>query len=106
MDGKRTFTYVLAGIVLALIIAMFISPFASSYPDGLEKVAENLGFIDKAEGIVSENYFIIPDYSFGAVSSEFWQTAIAGFFGVLVILVIFGAVYFIYRTVAKAKVNE
>jgi cobalt/nickel transport protein len=103
MDEKRTSTYVLAGIVLALIIAVFISPFASSYPDGLEKVAENLGFIDKAEGIVSENYFIIPDYSFGAVGSEFWQTAIAGFFGVLVILVIFGAVYFIYRAVNKSK---
>ena len=103
MDEKRTSTYVLAGIVLALIIAVFISPFASSYPDGLEKVAGHLGFIDKAEEIVSENYFILPDYSFSAVGSEFWQTALAGFLGVQVILVIFGVVYFIYRAANKSK---
>lgn len=35
------------GLGVALIIAAVVSPFASSSPDGLERVAEDLGFIDQ-----------------------------------------------------------
>lgn len=41
-------TFFLVGLGIALIIAAVISPFASSSPDGLERVAEDLGFIDTA----------------------------------------------------------
>ena len=40
-------TFFLSGLVAALVIAALISPFASSSPDGLERVAEDLGFIDR-----------------------------------------------------------
>jgi len=40
--------FILWGFVLALVIVFFLSPLASSWPDGLERVAENLGFIKKA----------------------------------------------------------
>ena len=94
---------VIFGIVASLVIAMFISPFASSFPDGLEKVAEKLGFIDKATTIVPESFFIIPDYTFPYVNSETWQGPLAGLFGVLIILVIFGIAFLIYKAVKRGK---
>ncbi|MGC1307589.1 MAG: PDGLE domain-containing protein [Phormidesmis sp.] len=40
--------FFLSGLGIALLIAAIVSPFASSNPDGLERVAEDLGFIDRA----------------------------------------------------------
>lgn len=100
---KKTTTFVTVGIVAALIIAVFISPFASSFPDGLEKVAENFGFIQKAQNAVNDNIFLIPDYSFGAVNHPLWQGALAGLFGVLIVAAIFGIIYLIYKAATKNK---
>lgn len=103
MIDRRDYTFILVGIIAALVIAMFVSVFASSFPDGLEKVAENLGFINKAEQVVPESAFLIPDYVFGGVENEFWQTSLAGLSGVLIILAVFGAVYLIYKAAGKKK---
>lgn len=103
MIDRRDYTFILVGIIAALVIAMFVSVFASSFPDGLEKVAENLGFIDKAEEIVPESIFLIPDYVFGAVDNELWQTSLAGMAGVLIILAVFGVVYLIYKAAGKKE---
>ncbi|MBM3702252.1 MAG: hypothetical protein FJW63_04540 [Actinobacteria bacterium] len=101
--NRRDYTFILVGIIAALVIAMFVSVFASPFPDGLEKVAENHGFIDKAEQIIPESIFLIPDYVFGAVDNELWQTSLAGLSGVLIILAVFGAVYLIYKAAGKKK---
>lgn len=106
MEEKKITTFVITGIIAALVIAVFISPFASSYPDGLEKVAENLGFIEKAQSTVSEDIFLIPDYTFGAVNSPLWQGALAGLFGVLIVLAIFGIIFLIYKTVSRNKSRD
>lgn len=103
---KKITTVVIVGIIAALIIAVFISPFASSFPDGLEKVAENFGFLEKAQNSVSDNIFLIPDYSFGAVDSPLWQGALAGLFGVLIVAAVFGIIYLIYRAATKSKSKE
>ena len=103
MTEKKSYIFVLVGIIASLVIAMFVSSFASAFPDGLEKVAENLGFIDKAEEVVAERNFLIPDYTFGAVDNELWQTSLAGLFGVLIILAIFGIVYLIYKAAGKKE---
>ncbi|OFW52460.1 MAG: hypothetical protein A2163_10675 [Actinobacteria bacterium RBG_13_35_12] len=103
MNDKKIITFVTVGIIAALIIAVFISPFASSFPDGLEKVAENFGFIEKAQNVVNDNVFLIPDYTFGAVNSPLWQGALAGLFGVLIVLAIFGIIFLIYRAASRNK---
>lgn len=71
------------GLVVALIIAGILSPFASPYPDGLEKVAETKGFIAKGEGkeVVSAP---IPDYAAPGLKSEGTATAVAGITGTLI----------------------
>ncbi len=40
--------FILSGLGIALIIAVFLSPFASSNPDGLDRVSQDLEFEDKA----------------------------------------------------------
>lgn len=40
--------FMITGLSIALIIAVFISPFASKDPDGLDRVAQDLAFESKA----------------------------------------------------------
>ena len=69
----------------ALILALFLailSPLASSSPDGLEKVAEDKGFIDTALGA---SYEIIPDYAMPGIANDAVATILAGIIGTLVL---------------------
>lgn len=106
MKIKRNILFTVIGILIILIIAMALSLVVSSFPDGLEKVAENYGFIDRAVDILPEGFFLIPDYTFGGVENEYWQTSLAGLFGVLIILAIFAVVYLIYRVAGNKKPGE
>jgi cobalt/nickel transport protein len=75
---------IIIGLVIALTIAIFLSPLASSWPDGLEKVAHDYGFIAKGE----KNSILkspIPDYAFPGIKNEKMATAISGLFGTVVI---------------------
>jgi cobalt/nickel transport protein len=45
----RTRTFLLAGLVVALLVAGVGSYYASAHPDGLEHVARETGFLDRAE---------------------------------------------------------
>lgn len=76
--------WVLGGVVIAIILAL-LSPLASPHPDGLERVAENLGFIERAQ---EPPYEIIPDYVFPGIPNEALATIIAGIVGTLIV---FGA---------------
>ncbi|RCK73244.1 MAG: Substrate-specific component NikM of nickel ECF transporter [Anaerolineae bacterium] len=69
------------GLAIALLLAIF-SPLASAYPDGLEWVAEEHGFIETAQGPL---YEIIPDYVFPGVSNEALATILAGIVGTLIV---------------------
>lgn len=70
-----------AGLLFALFLAL-ISPLASAYPDGLERVAENYNFLNKAQNPL---YNIIPDYMFPGISNEALATIIAGILGTLIV---------------------
>ena len=74
------------GLLLAVVVAVF-SPLASSHPDGLERVAEDEGFIERAR---DAPYEIIPDYVLPGVANEAVATILAGVVGTLVV---FGLVY-------------
>lgn len=75
------------GLGLALLVAV-LSPLASSHPDGLERVAEDQGFIERALAPVFE---VIPDYAFPGISNEALSTIVAGVVGTAVLfLLMFG----------------
>lgn len=49
MNAVRTRWVVLGGLAVALVLAGVLSFFASSEPDGLNRVAEDKGFADTAK---------------------------------------------------------
>ncbi len=69
------------GLLIALALAL-ISPLASASPDGLERVAENEGFIEMAR---EAPYQIIADYVFPGIENEALATIIAGLIGTLIL---------------------
>lgn len=78
------------GLVISLGLGMFVSPLASAWPDGLEKVAGTLGFLGRA---VRAPFVpaLIPDYVLPGVASPAWATALAGGIGTTtVFLVVMG----------------
>ena len=77
--------FIWMGLALSLIIAFFLSPLASSYPDGLEKVAETLGFIEVSEGAEAWTNSPAPDYSLPGVRSGGLSTGLAGAAGTIIL---------------------
>jgi len=73
--------WVWGGLAIAIVLALF-SPLASPYPDGLERVAEDLGFIERAQ---EPFYEVIPDYVFPGISNEALATIAAGIVGTLIV---------------------
>jgi hypothetical protein len=71
--------------LLAALALAVISPIASAWPDGLERVAEDLGFIEQAQ---DAPYEIIPDYTFPGVGNEALSTVVAGIVGTLVVFAV------------------
>ncbi|RJP29866.1 MAG: hypothetical protein C4536_11240 [Actinobacteria bacterium] len=68
---KSILIFTLAGLAVAVALALIISPWASSSPDGLEKVAEDKGFLEAAEETepVWESS-PIPDYAVPGLTAE------------------------------------
>lgn len=78
---KRWLPVIAFGLALAVIVA-FLSPLASSHPDGLERVAEDKEFLDKAK---DPPYEIIADYVFPGVQNENVATILSGLIGVAIV---------------------
>jgi len=78
---KRAWALAGAGLIVALILGVLVSPFASNSPDGLEKVAEDKGFIESAEGKEAWTSSPFPDYAVPGVDSEGVSTSLAGLLG-------------------------
>lgn len=66
----------------ALLLAGLASFYASSHPDGLEKVAENEGFLDSAkDSAVSGSP--LADYGVAGIGNERLSVGLAGVIGVI-----------------------
>ena len=70
-------------LLIALVLAGLLSPFASSLPDGLEWAAQKLGF----DHYAAETPIVaspLPDYTVPALGDSPLSTAIAGIAGTLI----------------------
>jgi len=77
--------FVILALAVAIGLGTAISPFASSSPDGLEKVATDKAFIDDGQLHSVQDDSPIPDYAFPGVENERVATGLAGFTGVLLV---------------------
>jgi cobalt/nickel transport system permease protein len=71
------------GVLVALGLAVFVAPFASGWPDGLEQVAARLGFAHRAAATPTLAA-PLSDYRFPGAGSGALSTVIAGGAGTLV----------------------
>jgi cobalt/nickel transport protein len=77
---------IVIGLIIAGLVAFFLSPLASTLPDGLEKVAHDCGFIAKGE-LSSILKSPIPDYAFPGLKNEKLAVSVSGFLGTVIIFV-------------------
>jgi len=87
--------WILAGGLIALAVVL-ISPLASGDPDGLERVAINMGFIDAG---LDASYQVIPDYTLPFLGETALSTIVAGVIGIFVV----GAVVVLIGRGMRAK---
>lgn len=89
-------------LLVALLMVVFLSPLASTSPDGLERVAEELGF---AQRVIEPMFQApIPDYAFPGMANDKLATSISGLLGTMIT---FGAAYGLSRLARlKHSCNE
>ena len=83
MRSSNLRMFLLGGLLVAIGLATLVSGFASSSPDGLNKVAEDHGFAASAKEHLFENG-PLAGYAVKGVNSDRLSTALAGLIGVLV----------------------
>jgi cobalt/nickel transport system permease protein len=81
VDKRAIGLITLVGLGFAALAA-FLSPLASSDPDGLERVAEDQGFLERA---MDAPYNIIPDYTVPFLGETPLSTITAGMIGLLIV---------------------
>lgn len=97
--GVALSTVIGAGLLVSLFVAAVVSYFASEHPDGLEFVAENLGFGHTAEDSALAGG-PLADYGTAGVENAWLSGAIAGTLG----LIITGVVAFgLMKLLARKK---
>lgn len=81
--------FLLIGFLASVLLAGIVSFYASSNPDGLEKAAEDVGFLDEAtDSALAESP--LADYGITGLDDERLSVGLAGVLGVLVMAVVAG----------------
>ncbi len=69
-------------VIGSLGVGAILSLFASSSPDGLERVAKDVGFLEHAAFPFRA---LMPDYAFLGISHELLATSLAGIAGTIMV---------------------
>jgi ABC-type Fe3+ transport system permease subunit len=85
------------GIAIAAAVVVFLAPLASSDPDGLERVAQDQGFIERAENFVAG---LLGGYAIPGMDNAWLSTVLSGLLGVAIVLVV---VVLLGRLVARRR---
>jgi len=73
--------WVVVGLIVALAVVL-LAPLASADPDGLERVAMDMGFIEQG---ANAPYQILPDYTIPMLGETAFSTILAGVIGALAV---------------------
>lgn len=94
--GLTTGRFLLAGLLVALVLAGIVSFYASSQPDGLEKVAADKGINAKEEDHALKDS-PLGDYGVQGVDDARLSGGLAGVIGVGVTLLAGGGLFWFVR---------
>jgi cobalt/nickel transport system permease protein len=83
VDRRSLLLFVAGGLIVTVALAFFVSPLASSSPDGLERVSIDEGFADTAEEHALADA-PLADYGVEGVQDEGLATGLAGVIGVAI----------------------
>lgn len=86
-----------AGIGIAAVIVIVLAPLASSDPDGLERVAEDQGFIERATNFWSG---ILSGYEIPGIGDPRLSTILSGLLGVAIVV---GVMFLLGRVLARRR---
>jgi cobalt/nickel transport protein len=113
MDGKITKQswrsavdknkkFLISGFIVSLFLAGVVSFYASSNPDGLEKVAQDIGFLDTAKDHTYADG-ALADYGVKGIDNERASVGIAGIIGVIGTAIVGGLLFkFLVRKPKKS----
>lgn len=82
---RRTSDLMVFGLLISLGLALFVSPFACPWPDGLDRAAQILGFSQGQHHLLAA---LIPDYLFPGIKSAALATSLAGLVGTILAFVL------------------
>ena len=94
LSNKKFFA---SAIIVSALLAGGASFYASSSPDGLEKVAEDIGFIETAKD------HSLADYGLAGVDNERLSVGASGVIGVLVTSVVGFGLFMLIRKKPETK---
>ncbi len=103
MRRPSTRSFVLIGVAVALLLAGVVSYYASSAPDGLNRVAEDHG-ITRAEKQHAAKDGPMAGYETKGIGNERASRLVAGVTGSLVVLALFGGLTLVLRRRATTDV--
>jgi hypothetical protein len=87
--------------LLSLFVGGILSLFASSSPDGLERVAQVAGFLEQGEGL---SVAALPDYMMPGIHEERVAVSLAGILGTgVVFLTLLFLGKYLYASPGKKK---
>jgi ABC-type Fe3+ transport system permease subunit len=85
------------GLVIAAVVVIILAPLASPDPEGLERVAEDGGFIDRAQNFFSG---LLGGYAIPGVDDPTVSTIASGLLGVAIVVAL---VFVLGRLVARRR---
>jgi cobalt/nickel transport system permease protein len=80
--SKSFRNWLLATAAICVVVVITASLWASADPDGLERVAEDLGFIDQGE---APGFQLLPDYTIPGLDGP-TSTIVAGLVGMAIVV--------------------
>jgi cobalt/nickel transport protein len=89
-------SFLISGFIASLFLAGVVSFYASSNPDGLEKVAQDIGFIETAEDHTYAEG-ALADYGVKGVENPRLSTGLAGVIGVVATGVVSTGIFMLVR---------
>ena len=96
--------FYIAGFLISLFLAGVVSFYASSSPDGLEKVAEDIGFIETAKEHNNADG-TLADYGVKGIQNERASVGVAGVIGVIGTAIVAGVGFTLIARKPKKVAN-